>query len=425
MSMRRPLRESLVSVPLIRFAITWCFCLAPVSATAAVDTPDLPAFLEIANSVFTGKSDDFKSYIALHADYRALTPADRQQAGQVLSMIDAMFGRYGDARRHYDDTFPAKAALECPSSPFVQTPAESSLASVARASRVLLINESHSKVQTRAAIIRLLPVLRRAGYTDLALEALDPSGPVALRGAAGMRRGDLRDDIKSGFYLREPVYARMVEDAQGLGFGLVAYEGDSADRESRETKQATNLRRWLDAHPNARLVVVGGYSHIWKNDGWMAQKLAASLGQAIVSVDQIDGATGCDGQKARAAPSLWISPSQQAWSSHPERVDATLTWRSSDRRDNATAWLSLDGSRKRVPIPDACHQVRPCLVEARADDAPESVPEDRLVTFVASEKVVLYLTPGKYVLVERTTTGMARNKLDVRADGRVVRTAAP
>lgn len=386
--------------------------------SAAAEPNDFPHFVTHAQDIFQGKGDDFASYVALHDAYDRLTPAARKGAGQLLSMIDAMYGRYDDASRHYADTFPAKVPPLCPSGPYAQTPVDAAIPTVAAGSRVLLINESHSMVQTRAAIIGLLPSLRKAGFTDLALEALNPANADPLINApAGAGRSALPDDIKAGFYLREPVYARMVENAKSLGFGLVAYESEDVDHERRESQQADHLQRWLDAHPQGRLVVIAGYSHVWKNDGWMAEKLMASSQGAVVSIDQIESLVGCRGAKPASAPILWMSAGGQPWTLHPERVDATVTWLTSDRRGDALTWLSLGGMRKPVSVPHACHGERPCLVEATPSDAQGGVPEDRLVTFKASESSILYVTPGNYVVVERTPKDVRRLSLDVRRDG--------
>lgn len=394
---------------------------ASTNQVGAVERPELATFLATANEVFTGKGDSFASYVTLHDDYRVMKRADRKQAGQVLSMVDAMFGRYADASHHYGDSFPENDAPACPSAPFRETPAAEGLAQLVGSSRVLLLNESHSKVQTRAAIIAMLPVLKGEGFTHLALEALNPDGAQSLIipvHGHGERR--LRDDIGAGFYLREPVYAKLVENAQLLGFELLAYESESTDHEAREAQQAANLERWLHDHPTERLLVVAGYSHIWKNGDWMAQKLVGSSGQTVVSVDQIDGVAGCVGSTAKAGPSIWTSPGHGAWAAHPDRVDATMTWKIASKRDDASNWLSLGGTRKRVAVPSACDGRRPCLVEARVTQAPDTVPEDRLVAFDTSERPVLYLTPGQYAVVERTPSGAMNKHLAVLEDGKTI-----
>lgn len=383
-------------------------------ALNAADASRMPTFMARANDVFQGKGDAFLSYVALHGSYQIMSAKDRKQAGQLLSMVDAMFGRYDDAARHYTDTFPSKPAPSCPGAPFEARPALEAVAALARDARVVLINESHSKVVTRSSIISVLPALREAGFTHLALEALNPAtANSVILAEPDRRRHQLPDNVKAGFYLREPVFAQMVNEARELGFGLVAYESEASEQPQREEGQAANLAHWLQAHPRGRLVVVAGYSHIWKSDGWMAQRLAASTQVSILSVDQIEGTSGCTGKPQPATPSLWVTPSGQAWAIHPERVDATVTWHSSDARGDIGSWLDLGGRRREVAVAVACGGKRPCLIEARAVDAEGSVPEDRFVLFSASESASLYLSPGRYVLTARTVTTATRSTIEV------------
>lgn len=380
----------------------------------AADSSHLPTFMAGANDVFQGKDDAFLSYVALHGSYQVMSAEDRKQAGQLLSMVDAMFGRYDDAARHYADTFPSKSAPSCPGAPFEARPAVEALAALARDARVVLINESHSKVATRSSIISVLPALRKAGFTHLALEALNPATTSSvIRAEPNMQRHQLPDNVKAGFYLREPVFAQMVNGARDLGFGLVAYESEASEQPLREEEQAANLAHWLQSHPHDRLVVVAGYSHIWKSDGWMAQRLAAFTHLPILSVDQIEGIGGCTGKPQPATPSLWVTPSGQAWAMQPERVDATVIWHSSDARGDVGSWLDLGGRRREVSVAAACGGKRPCLIEARTVDAEGSVPEDRLVLFSASESASLYLSPGRYVLTTRTVTMSTRSSIEV------------
>lgn len=378
--------------------------------------PGLGGFMSQANDLFAGKGDDFKSYVELHDEYRALSLAEKKQAGQLLSMVDAMFGRYEDADLHYTVSFPSSDHLMCPSLPYAPTLAESSIVPMAQAARILMFNESHSKVATRAAIIRMLPALRKAGYTHLALEAINPAGfGTMAKGVTGTSRALLADNVKAGFYLREPIYAKLVEDALGLGFTLVPYESEAVDHEGREMQQAANLQRWLDDHPHERLVVIAGYSHIWKSDGWMAQRLAASSHQSVLAVDQIDGIEGCKGAAKQDTPLLWVDPKKKAWSARPDRVDATVAWRPVYRRGDAASWLSLGGRRKAVNLGRACHGAVPCLISAVVVGAEGSVPEDRLMLFGPGEQPVLYLTPGKYTVGVRTTD--RQDHFDIVVDG--------
>jgi hypothetical protein len=325
----------------------------PLTATTSVPTPvTLGAFTAQLNDVFQGRGDAFELYVALHETYGKLSEADRRQAGQLLSMVDAMFGRYQDASAHYEMSFPASSSpAKCPPSAFRPVNTASAIKTLAGKSRVLLINESHSKVETRASILDMLPVLKRAGYTHLALEALAPADQgTGLRDSDLAARGYVIDDPKAGFYLREPVYAQLIRSALAEGFSLVAYESHDTDHEKREDEQARRLARWLREHPGERLVVLAGYSHIWKRDGWMAERLAKLTGTSPVSLDQVEAIGRCKIPRngiSNATSALWFSPDAHAWSARPDQVDATATFTGGGRGD-AASWLTLDGLRVAV-----------------------------------------------------------------------------
>lgn len=397
-----------------------CVSLSSVvmSCAVAASSGTLPAFMTEINDLFSGHGDSFMTYSELHDRYLVMTAAERKQAGQLISMADAMFGRYTDADAHYRDSFPSKPAMACPSPPFQGQKVNDAMVRVAGDATVLMINESHSSVTTRAVIISALPALRKAGFTAFALEALNPAHADDFVGTESHKAGAyVRDDAKSGFYLREPIYAQLVDEARRLGFKFVAYEASDTAHDKREDQQAANVKHWIDGHPGARVVLVGGYSHIWKTPDWMAGQLMASGTKSIVSVDQIDAIHGCLGQSAMAGPSLWLTSDGHAWTSHPDRVDATLTGMLPSARGPGASWLTLGGRRSPVKIPHPCAGARPCLLEARRHGQVDSVPEDRMVLFNKDEQATLYVAPGSYVLTSRTKKGQDQTALEVGTPG--------
>ena len=389
--------------------------LAMSCGLAAANDP-LAAFMGSVNDLFKGTGDAFVIYTGLHERYGAMKASERRQAGQLMSMADAMFGRYTDADAHYADSFPPKPLPTCPSAPFQKQPMAEAIVRVAGDARVLMINESHSSVSTRAAIIDALPALRKAGFTAIALEALNPEHADDFVGA-GHEKHDayVRDDGEAGFYLREPVYAQLVNEARRLNYDFVAYEASDTTHDTREEQQAANLMRWIDKHPEARVVLLGGYSHIWKTSDWMAGKLMAAGMRSVASVDQIDAIRGCRGGSDTHSPALWLEPDGRAWTSHPERVDATVTAMPPAARGQGKNWLTLGGRRQPVDIARPCAGVRPCLLEARKPGEADGVPEDRLVLFGKGEHATLYVAPGSYVLTSRTKDDQSQTALQIAA----------
>jgi len=389
------------------------------SARAAVPAVDrLQQFMSASDAIFTGAGDSFLLYVKLRQQYLLLDKQQRRQAGQILSMIDAMFGRYNDASVHFQDSFPGfVSALTCPPGGVAES-AKSVLRKFASRSRVLIFNESHSEISTRAFLIEVLPLLKEAGYSKLALEAIYPSGINPGASEAIMSRGFPVDSSKEGFYLREPVYGELVRTALQLGFKLVEYESEATAREEREKDQASTLARALLGSPNEKMVVLAGYSHAWKSGGWMAERLNRKLVSGVVSVDQVSGLAGCVGGHSKFSKPVAITIYGHVWSSRSD-VDVTLLKNNDNDRSDRKSWLRLGGIRKQVVLQDRlCQSRRPCLLEAVLDtEASDAVPVDRIVLMRIVERPVLFLSPGAYHLHVRSVDRGVSYRLFVYKDG--------
>jgi hypothetical protein len=389
------------------------------SATAAVPAANrLQQFMSTSNAIFTGSEDSFLLYVKLRQQYLLLDGQQRRQAGQILSMIDAMFGRYKDASIHFRESFPGFVnALTCPPGGVVEN-AKSVVRQFASRSRVLIFNESHSEIATRAFLIEVLPLLRKAGYRKLALEAIYPSVGEPGASEAIMSRGFPVDSSKEGFYLREPVYGELVRTALRLGFELVEYESEATAREEREEDQASTLARAMLGSPNEKMVVLAGYSHAWKSGGWMAERLNRKLVSGVISVDQVSGLAGCVGGHNSFPKSVAITIYGHAWSSRSD-VDVTLLRNVDNDRRDSKSWLRLGGIRRQVILQDGlCQNRRPCLLEAVLDkEAADAVPVDRVVLTKTVERPVLFISPGAYQLHVRSLDSGMRYKLFVYKDG--------
>lgn len=218
-----------------------------------------------------------------------LDPATKNMAQQFFAFSEAELGLYGEAVRD----FPLKARL--PADTVLPTPAHwkavdavDAIAGLAEHRRVVMINEAHHDAHTRLLTLALLPRLRELGYTHLAIEALvEDNDALHQRGYPVVGSGTE--------YLREPVYGEIVREALRLGYVLVPYDPESRSTQDRESEQARTLfRKVLQGHPEAKLLVHGGYAHIDKAPGRlgtvlpMAAQLHALSGLDILSVDQTD-----------------------------------------------------------------------------------------------------------------------------------------
>ncbi len=166
--------------------------------------------------------------------------------------------------------------------------------------RVVMLNESHDRSRHRAFLQQLIDLLHAQGVRALAAETF------ADDVVAGTADGRVR--AGSGVYTRDPVFAAAVRHALALGWELLPYEASAhaASREARERMQAQRLADWLQAHPQQRLLVYVGGSHLDKRSeaGWMASHLVAMTGTEPLAIRQ--GATACTGDD----PAAWPTPPQ-------------------------------------------------------------------------------------------------------------------
>lgn len=391
-----------------------CICMLLAPRTTLADKSDaetaMLAFQDAFGRIAKDEGAALPKYERLQSLYDRLDGVDKKQAAQLLSMADAMFGRYRDAEEHYYAAFSnGREPAACPVSGMSPQPALEQLGKLASGVRVVLINESHSMVVTRAFVYRFLPTLRALGFKYLAMEALAPASDVLvqsppmkiLQDTALSERGYPLDKSAAGFYLREPLYAEIVREALAQGFTLVAYETLQAkSRDEREEKQAMALAKLIKADPEAKIAVIAGYSHIWKADGWMADRLQKQVGK-LLSIDQTSGLWGCRSAISTGSvePYILVDKNGKGWATKSDRVDVTVLYHPAvSGRSAPSGWLTLGGSRKSVrPDTAACADAWPCLVSALyATEADGAVPADRILLEDADDKAMLFLKPGSY-----------------------------
>ena len=396
------------------------------SRSQAEENLYLNHFLPLSTEVMNGDGNSLKTYSELRAIYERLSGMERRQAAQLLSMADTLYGRYRDASTHYDEAFPAKKPSHCPADHSRPIEAHAALKSLAGDADFLLINESHSKIETRAFFYEILPILRAAGYRYLAMEAIytaknsygDEGGWGGKPYDEGLSaRGFPLDNGRGGVYLREPIASDIVRRAFELGFELVAYDPyDANSKEERESGQALILAALSNNHPEEKIVVLAGYSHVWKTDGWMAERLRAQTTKRVISVDQVSGLGGCLVEQKKFSPPVaiggayaFVDSSMNPLSSNPDRTDATVFQRSRNGRGMHSDWLTLGGLRKPIDVGiELCRERLPCLISAHYIKEPATaVPADRAVIFNANEPPVLFLRKGNYRVRFTTISGIS------------------
>lgn len=175
------------------------------------------------------------------------------------------------------------------------------IATLARDRRIVILNEAHDDPEHRSFALAVAKTLRPLGFSILAAETFNnDTDPSATDMAALTARGyPVRN---TGVYTADPVFGDFVRQALALGYRPVAYEqtyaqwqGPRSDAiDAREEAQAANLAAAIARLPQARILVYVGYHHAAKTaltvDGrthrWMAARLWQKTGSEPLSIDQ-------------------------------------------------------------------------------------------------------------------------------------------
>lgn len=152
------------------------------------------------------------------------------------------------------------------------------IAEMAKAHRVVMLNEMHWKPEHRVFATKLLKPLKENGYTHLAVEAIDKGQDSLLNS----RKFPIKT---SGYYLREPFFNNFIKEACALGFTIVDY--DDFESSNRELSQAENLKRVFDKDTTAKVFVYAGIDHVLENEEDVNQKRMAALFKDLTGIDPL------------------------------------------------------------------------------------------------------------------------------------------
>jgi hypothetical protein len=356
-----------------------------------------------------------------NSDFRAIF-------GQYLSWYQTFIGDDQDALQSF--SIQEKALPDDNPSPLAQpgwhaVQALTYLPQLAKNYRVVFLNEAHNVPLTRSLTVQLLKQLRAEGFNYFAAETL-------YRTDTGLQQRGY-PTAKSGFYMREPVYAEMVRTAIKLGYKVVAYEADDDHTgDARERQQAEHLYQILKHDPDAKLVVNAGYAHIQEQGKFLGAQSMAEHFRKISGIDPLTveqtmliphGSGFLDHpyysqiqQSLRPTqPVVFINAEGKPWSLRPG-YDASVIFPETRVRDGRPTWLTLGDLRVPWHVDgNLCKDHYPCLIEARyADEGDDAIPADRLVLDTiplmlagdikltmnnpAAAVGELYLRPGRYRL---------------------------
>lgn len=237
-------------------ALLYSACPAPTASAQAAESADPSPFARAMDLAGEGKM--MPAVALLDAAYEA-----GEFDAHSLAQFHSLVGDEAGALALFDsDAEPGDGAVDL--SGYSAVPAIEAILEAAKDRRVVMINEAHHVSRHRAFGHLLMAELRKVGFTHLAAETFCNGCDSLTQDGAPVRT--------TGFYTRDPVYGDFVRQALSLGYGLVPYEqtpqqNSAFDQPSnvfialREHAQAANLKAFLDANPDARLLVFVGHGH--------------------------------------------------------------------------------------------------------------------------------------------------------------------
>lgn len=415
---------------------------ADASPTTANAETEAVFISELQQQMADNKRPSAERYFAVRKALDAgLVPPGHERSAflQYYAFMATFVGAYDEASRRYN-TRPAPEDVA--SGGFDSAlPATRRILDAARGQRAVFFNESHGEVRSRAAIYPLLAPLRAQGYTHLALEALASTDP-RERTPESCRDASILDNelhhrgypiSRSGYYTQEPVFAELVREALRLGFELVAYDSyvPGSSIAQREQRQADNLACLITSNPDARLVLIGGFSHIgeskdfWIPGGAMAYrfKVATGIDPLTISTTTLLGTAARDFSYPRGdSDTLFtLGNADGATYARPEFDWTVFVPGNVDRTALDESLLTLDGRRVPVDVPRRhCRGAFPCLIEARAEgESGDAVASDRCIIHSrTSRHCTLFLPQGRHRLITLDSDLKARQiqRISVRLD---------
>ena len=281
--------------------------------------------------------------------------------------------------------------------------------------QVLMINEAHNKPLHRAFLISLLNELYRKGFRYLAMEMLNNYSNHSLEKLTSL----------TGHYCAEPVAGELVRMALDMGYKLVSYEDTAAVQHTasqRDSIQAENIYKVIQADSSAKIIVYAGYGHIAEkvvdeNYIPMAVTFKKISGIDPLTIDQTDMSEISNFAYGKAFYDAYMqkfnltSSSVALLDDQPINVtnsglyDISIIHPPTAYQDGRPTWLGLNGRRqptyiksssKNTFLVQAYYQFetfgsRPGLV----------IPADQTYTRTGKGSYLLYLRRGKYILIFR------------------------
>jgi hypothetical protein len=270
------------------------------------------------------------------------------------------------------------------------------LAALARATRIVVVNEAPDTPRHRDLTRALAPALAAQGYRYFAAEALSPE----FVDRAQERFGRMEAGIRAA----EPAFGDVIRAVKAAGYTLVAYEETGADPfgppssagsvAARAQAQAENIvERIFASDPNAKVLIHAVRSHAAEvplpafdvSTSWMTTRLKALTGINPLTIDQ----TYCRSQTAALELAIPSAPLPDG------AFDIAVAHPAPEFFRGRPQWR-IDAGAVAIELPEAfTGGGARTLIEARLEgEPPDAIPVDRLLLW-PGERLPLLLPVGQ------------------------------
>lgn len=279
--------------------------------------------------------------------------------------------------------------------------------------KIVILNDDHARVESRAMLISHLEYFRKAGYNYLAMEAINNIEEATV-------------SYKLGHYFIEPVMGEAYRIARDLGYKIIAYEDtlNLGGEGQRDSIQAINLLHEISKmEATDKVLVYSGHSHLIEDMPFYPKLFGVYIKKMSdynpLTIDQTRGI------KYNFLEDIRLIPCNDSLtgfvSSDSLRLKEKLGFglvdyffihghTNYDESSKRPTWLAFDGQRKRVEVIAMAPSVS--IVQAyyeRELNDPSNIklvtPADQSMVHSGDASVSLFLRPSfDYIIVQRDSS---------------------
>jgi len=284
--------------------------------------------------------------------------------------------------------------------------------SVAKDQRLVIISENHLKPQHRIFAKRIISELAKHGFSHLGLETFGNSADgYSLRDSALMERGYPLNTPLTGTYTLEPRMGQLVRKAIELDYNLFAYERfERIKGMDRDEIQADNIIKYLNQHPDEKVIILCGFHHAIESDilkrgkyNWMAKHIKDKIGIDPITIYQdnftekiIENEHPILSKINIANPSVFIDNKGNI-AQLTAHVDIEVIHPKTAYKNRRPEWLYEDNSYKAVKIKKDIGELKyPFIASAFKIGEENGVPIDIVELKHQYDNNSFVLGPGNY-----------------------------